>query len=50
MYDAKKVDNGKKQDMRFSSIGDRAYFGKGKETALMGTKTSYVPSETLFPQ
>jgi hypothetical protein len=50
MYDAKKVNSEKKQDLRFNSISDRAYFNRGKADAFMSTKISYVPSETLFPQ
>jgi hypothetical protein len=48
MYDAKKNEKQKKDSLKYSSIYDRAYFTNGKNESFISTKTSYIPSETLF--
>jgi hypothetical protein len=48
MYDAKKNSKPKNEEIRFSSIYDRAYFDKKKNDNIMSTKTAYVPMETLY--
>ncbi|MDT8716388.1 hypothetical protein IAI10_06935 [Clostridium sp. 19966] len=48
MYDAKKDEKEKKDDMKYKTIIDRAYYDKTKIDNVITSKPSYVPQETLF--
>lgn len=48
MYDAKKNDKTKNDEIKYNTIYDRAYFNKTQENTFVNTKTAYVPTDTLF--
>jgi hypothetical protein len=48
MYDAKKSEKQKNENLKTYSIYERGYFNKSQNPNFMSTKTSYIPSETIF--
>jgi hypothetical protein len=48
MYDAKKSDKSKNEEIKYGTIYDRAYFNKSQGDNFISTKTAYIPAETLL--
>lgn len=48
MYDAKKLEKEKKEDIQYKTIIDRSYYDRSKIDNVITSKPSYVPQETLF--
>ncbi|OPJ56591.1 hypothetical protein [Clostridium oryzae] len=50
MYDAKKEDKSNKKDkeMKYSTIYGRSYYNRERIESFASTKTSHIPSETMF--
>lgn len=48
MYDVKKNEKTKNEELKYNTIYDRAYFNKTQGDNFISTKTAYIPTETIF--